>query len=145
MQTKYIQSSDGTQIAFDIIGQDEKYALRDIVQKEQVRQVDPWRLRISRFSNARAFVKVQDGCDNFCSFCKIPYVRGVPRSRPLDQIIEEVIRLSSHHHEIVLCGTNTTLYGTDNGEKTDLAASFGLRSAWWSRFGRWCEQAPGSV
>jgi threonylcarbamoyladenosine tRNA methylthiotransferase MtaB len=53
----------------------------------------------------RAFVKVQDGCDNFCSYCKIPLVRGRSRSRPLKEILEEVERLIDRgFKELVLTG-----------------------------------------
>ncbi len=72
-----------------------------------------WDLKISRFFNHRAFVKVQDGCSNFCSFCKIPYLRGPSRSRQEEDVIEEIKRLAPHHPEIVLCGVNLGLYGKD--------------------------------
>lgn len=51
-------------------------------------------LHISRFQGrSKAFVKIQDGCDRACAFCKIPYVRGRSRSRPLPDLLEEVRRL----------------------------------------------------
>jgi threonylcarbamoyladenosine tRNA methylthiotransferase MtaB len=78
---------------------------------------DIWSLKISKFSNWRAFVKVQDGCDNFCSFCKIPSIRGRSISRNRKDIIDEIRRLSRIHHEIVLCGVNLGLYGRDLGPR----------------------------
>lgn len=62
----------------------------------------------------KAFVKVQDGCNYFCSFCKIPYVRGRLVSRPKKQILEEVQRLiQSGYKEIILSGVCLGSYGRD--------------------------------
>ena len=62
----------------------------------------------------RAFLKIQDGCDNFCSFCKIPLVRGKPTSKPLKQIIEEAKALiQNNYKEIVLCGVCLGSFGKD--------------------------------
>ena len=59
-------------------------------------------------SRTRAFVKIQDGCENFCSYCIIPYVRGGLRSKSRDKVIEEVISLvNKGHKEIVLTGIHT--------------------------------------
>jgi len=53
----------------------------------------------------KAFVKVQDGCDNFCSYCKVPLVRGTSRSRPPDEVISEISQLVANgYKEIVLTG-----------------------------------------
>lgn len=64
--------------------------------------------KIERFeAHTRAFVKVQDGCNSFCSYCIIPYVRGRSRSRRLETILEEVRGLIKNgFHEIVLTGIN---------------------------------------
>ncbi len=75
-----------------------------------------WSLKITHFFNQRAFVKIQDGCDNFCSFCEIPYFRGRSTSRPKEDILEEIKRLSLKHPEIVLCGINLALYGKERDE-----------------------------
>jgi threonylcarbamoyladenosine tRNA methylthiotransferase MtaB len=67
----------------------------------------------------RAFVKVQEGCDLFCSYCSIPYSRGQPRSRPIPEVREEIARLIERgFREVVLCGTRLGCYGRDMG--TDL-------------------------
>lgn len=64
----------------------------------------------------RAFIKIQEGCDRFCSYCIIPYARGRVRSRDKDEITEEVDGLVSRgYREIVLTGINTALYGKDLG------------------------------
>ncbi len=66
----------------------------------------------------RAFLKVQDGCNNFCSYCIIPYARGRIRSRRMDSCIEEAKRLSLHgFNEIVLVGIHLASYGRDTGER----------------------------
>lgn len=63
---------------------------------------------------SRAFVKVQDGCNYFCTFCKIPYVRGRLVSRPQTPILEEIHRLVDHgYEEIVLSGVCLGSYGKD--------------------------------
>jgi len=70
---------------------------------------------ISRFEGRhRAFLKVQDGCDSFCSFCVIPYLRGAPRSRPVVEVREEAERLAEGgYRELVLVGIHRGRYGTD--------------------------------
>ena len=62
----------------------------------------------------RAFVKIQDGCDNFCSYCIIPFVRGKCRSKDKDKVISEISDLVSNgYQEIVLTGIHTGNYGSD--------------------------------
>lgn len=62
----------------------------------------------------RAFLKIQDGCDRFCSYCIIPYARGRVRSKPLDIIKNDVINLCNNgYKEIVLTGINLSSYGKD--------------------------------
>ncbi len=70
---------------------------------------------ITDFSgHTRAFLKIQDGCDNFCSYCKVPLVRGRSRSRPLKQIVHEARKLSAQgFKEIVLTGICLGAYGRD--------------------------------
>lgn len=65
-------------------------------------------------SKTRAFLKIQEGCNQFCAYCIIPYARGPIRSRELDNIIEEVKRLSYNgFKEIVLTGIHIASYGKD--------------------------------
>lgn len=62
----------------------------------------------------RAFVKIQDGCENFCSYCIIPYVRGKRRSKDFNKVIEEITTLvNNNYQEIVLTGIHTGSYGVD--------------------------------
>ena len=63
---------------------------------------------------SRAYVKIQDGCNNFCSYCKIPFARGKSRSRHKDNILKEITKLSQEgFKEIILIGINLGAYGED--------------------------------
>lgn len=67
----------------------------------------------------RAFIKIQDGCDRYCTYCMIPYARGRIRSRKLDSIIKEVEKLAENgYKEVVLTGIHVASYGRDfkNGQ-----------------------------
>ena len=77
-------------------------------------------MKINNFLNkTRAFVKIQDGCNNFCSYCIIPYMRGTIRSKNIDVAFEEIKSLVENgYQEIVLTGIHTGSYGT--GEEYDL-------------------------
>ena len=78
-------------------------------------------------TRTRAFVKIQEGCNRFCSYCIIPFARGPVRSRDEEEIVEEVKGLvSSGFKEVVLTGINTALYGEER-EKKD-SEGIGLKS-----------------
>ena len=64
-------------------------------------------------SRTRAYIKIQDGCNNFCSYCIIPYLRGRSRSRDMLSVIEECKKLGDEIKEIVLTGINVTDYKID--------------------------------
>jgi len=67
--------------------------------------------------HTRAFIKVQDGCNQFCSYCIIPYARGRVRSRNIDSVLEEVNRLAKNgYQEVVLTGIHLSSYGIETGE-----------------------------
>lgn len=69
-------------------------------------------------NNTRAFVKIQDGCNMFCTYCIIPYSRGNFRSKPIEDIISEVEQLATGgYKEIVLVGINLSFYGIDFGKR----------------------------
>jgi len=64
----------------------------------------------------RAYIKIQEGCDRYCTYCIIPYARGPVRSRPLADVVDEVKRLASNgYKEIVLSGIHVASYGKDLG------------------------------
>ena len=80
-------------------------------------------MRINDFSLTRAFVKIQDGCNNYCAYCIIPYVRGNIRSKDFNECVEEIKDLvAKGHKEIVFTGINTGAYGRETGkyDLTDL-------------------------
>jgi threonylcarbamoyladenosine tRNA methylthiotransferase MtaB len=67
--------------------------------------------------HTRAYIKVQDGCNQFCSYCIIPYARGRVRSRKYEQVIEEVKTLAANgYKEVVLTGIHLSSYGIDTGD-----------------------------
>lgn len=75
------------------------------------------KIEIDEFhERTRAFIKIEDGCNRFCSYCIIPYARGRVRSKNLDDLKNEVMRLSdSGYEEVVLVGINLSAYGEDLG------------------------------
>ena len=69
---------------------------------------------------SRAYVKIQDGCNNFCSYCKIPFARGRSRSRKKDNILREIEKLVAEgFKEVILIGINLGAYGEDLEENID--------------------------
>ncbi|MCL2286475.1 MAG: tRNA (N(6)-L-threonylcarbamoyladenosine(37)-C(2))-methylthiotransferase MtaB [Firmicutes bacterium] len=73
-------------------------------------------------TRTRAFVKIQDGCDRFCAYCIVPYVRGNPKSRPVPDILNEITGLVADGvQEIVLTGIQVASYGEDTND-TNLSA-----------------------
>lgn len=69
---------------------------------------------LNNFNKTRAFVKIEDGCENYCSYCIIPYSRGKVRSKDKDTVIKEITNLvNDGHKEIVLTGIHTGHYGSD--------------------------------
>ena len=69
----------------------------------------------------RAYIKVQDGCNQFCTYCIIPYMRGRVRSRKIEDVLKEVKRLAAaDYKEIVLTGIHLSSYGVERGEKDGL-------------------------
>jgi len=67
--------------------------------------------------HTRAFIKVQDGCNQFCSYCIIPYARGRVRSRSFEEVLSEAGKLAENgYQELVLSGIHLSSYGIDRGE-----------------------------
>src|SRR5207244_8187834 len=72
-------------------------------------RVDP---ELRRFqANARGWLKIQDGCDEHCTFCATTLARGANRSRPIPELVREAQALAQHHAEIVLTGVHIGTYG----------------------------------
>lgn len=85
---------------------------------------DPFAFSLRRFAgHTRAFLKIQDGCDNFCSYCIIPQARGEPCSRSLREILHEAGELiAGGHRELVLTGINIGRYHSDSHDFASLVA-----------------------
>ncbi|MDD3581946.1 MAG: tRNA (N(6)-L-threonylcarbamoyladenosine(37)-C(2))-methylthiotransferase MtaB [Desulfobacca sp.] len=118
-----------------VLGNREKTRLREIFAElhqpaapviqvgsiAQAQSLEPMPIT-SFFGHTRAFVKIQDGCQNYCSYCIIPHVRGPCRSLPRAQIIDQLRQLTSRgYREIVLTGINLGKYGHDQPPGESLA------------------------
>lgn len=68
----------------------------------------------ARQRSARAVLRIQDGCDEHCTFCATTLARGANRSRSIDALVDEATALAEHHPEIVLTGTHIGTYGADS-------------------------------
>lgn len=88
---------------------------KQIVERCDIRKVPFEDMEIKNIeTRTRAFVKIQDGCENYCSYCIIPFVRGKCRSKDKDTVIREITNLvDSGYKEIVLTGIHTGNYGVD--------------------------------
>ena len=114
-----------------VVGNEEKDQIPALLQGAGLRPTrgrrsrDIFELSASRFSHrTRAFLKVHDGCDSFCSYCIIPFLRGKSKSRTRDDVVAEARRFAeAGHREIVLTGIHLSQYGRDlRGEDTRLVA-----------------------
>lgn len=118
-----VKSIDGVSI---VIGNKDKSKIVDIIEeyiknRKQITRVYDLNnicfedMILNKFENhTRAFVKIQDGCNNYCSYCIIPYTRGNVRSKDKNVVIKEVKSLVSNgYKEIVLTGIHTGHYGQD--------------------------------
>ena len=109
-----------------LIGNNEKENLPEILRAWEEEHISSYihdlthekeyeRLHLSRTAgHTRAYVKIQDGCNQFCSYCIIPYTRGRVRSRSMGDILQEVRDLAANgYQEVVLTGIHLDSYGTD--------------------------------
>lgn len=139
----YVQAQENEHHELDscidiVIGNNKKQDLIQILdeyeskcKKEEVIDINHTNeyenLNLSRTGeHTRAYIKVQDGCNQFCSYCIIPFARGRVRSRSLEDVVQEVTTLSGNgYKEVVLTGIHLSSYGIDfeaqeAGKKTDL-------------------------
>lgn len=100
------------------------HVLRYLSSKQRIVDIPPHeagdkfeKMEVSAFhGRTRAFLKIEDGCNRFCSYCIIPHARGRVRSKPLEDIRAEVHKLAVHgYREVVLTGINLPAYGQDLG------------------------------
>lgn len=90
--------------------------IRKVRAYEELSEYESAGIITSMESRTRAFIKIQEGCNRFCSYCVIPYARGMVRSRPKDEIVREAETLiGKGFKELVLTGINTALYGMEDG------------------------------
>lgn len=112
-----------------VVGNTNRHAIPALVlqfmnDRAPILQIEPHRagaafesLRVRDFHDrTRAFVKIEDGCNRFCSYCIIPYARGRVRSKPMDELRAELAQISeAGYREVVLVGINLSAYGQDIG------------------------------
>jgi len=113
---------DGSQFAKDGVkficgARDKEKIVQAILSDIYEKETPCVELGFPKCVRTRAFVKIEDGCNNFCSYCIIPYLRGRVASRSLESIVQEVKRIESP--EVVLTGINISAY---NGAEGGLAA-----------------------
>lgn len=113
----------GTSNKTEIINYIKDYRNKKIFDIKDVFKAKFENMSLSRFERTRAYIKIQDGCDNYCSYCIIPYVRGHVRCKKKDDIIKEAKKLVKNgHKEIVLTGIHTGNYHDGNYTFADLLA-----------------------
>ncbi len=87
---------------------------KQIISKENIMHVPFENMEIKKAETTRAFVKIQDGCENYCSYCIIPFVRGRCRSKDEETVLREIKSLVENgYKEVVLTGIHTGNYGKD--------------------------------
>lgn len=115
-----------------VLGMNEKFSIPDLVNKiavnkskdtqhnisvSEIRKVEEFHPSYSKDDRTRCFLKVQDGCDYFCSYCTIPFARGKSRNASIDDTIVEIHRaLAEGAKEIILTGVNIGDFGKSTGE-----------------------------
>ena len=106
---------DAVDLIIKKLNEGKKEKTIDILNILESNEYEP--LGVTTYDHTRAFVKIEDGCENFCTYCIIPYARGPVRSKPKDEVIEELKRITNNgYKEVVLAGIHTGRYN-DNGFK----------------------------
>lgn len=103
---------------FSIIGNEGKNNILDLIENSRYEKYDlslEYNHEVAKpiKSQTRAYIKIQDGCNNFCSYCLIPYVRGRSRSRNIDDVCAEAKELSKNNQELVITGIDLSSYKVD--------------------------------
>lgn len=95
--------------------------IRNVKSYDQLNTYEEIGTITSMESRTRAYIKIQEGCDRFCSYCIIPFARGSVRSRKPSEILKEAASLvEAGFRELILTGINTALYGTEEGFICDI-------------------------
>ncbi|MGO3017841.1 MAG: tRNA (N(6)-L-threonylcarbamoyladenosine(37)-C(2))-methylthiotransferase MtaB [Anaerococcus sp.] len=94
--------------------------IEDVISLSETKTIEELQIE-NQSEMTRAYIKIQDGCNMYCSYCMIPYARGDISSRDMNSIVEEAKRLSDNgFKEIVLTGIHVSSYGKELKEKSDL-------------------------
>ncbi|SFE48062.1 threonylcarbamoyladenosine tRNA methylthiotransferase MtaB [Peptostreptococcaceae bacterium pGA-8] len=100
----------------EMLGDNSAEAVCHVRDYKDLKEYESDGIITSMESRTRAYIKIEEGCNRFCSYCIIPYARGQVRSRDMEEIAEEAEGLiSAGFKELILTGINTALYGTDLG------------------------------
>ena len=106
----------GNKYKSDIVSIIEEYKRdqKQIIKVDNIMASPFEHMVLNNFNRTRAFVKIEDGCENYCSYCIIPYARGKVRSKEPKIVLEEITKLvNDGHREVVLTGIHTGHYGGD--------------------------------
>jgi len=102
------------------LGNKDKMMLPEIIENEKCDYISndfDFQLAVSTFDRTRSFLKIQDGCDYFCTYCTIPYVRGRSRSAKIDDILAQLDKLVDEGiKEVIFTGVNIGDFGKNNDE-----------------------------
>ena len=126
MKSDEVLAIDGVDI---VLGNKDKSKIVDYINnyKEKISKIYDLSntqfedMQLNNFDKTRAFIKIQDGCNNFCSYCIIPYTRGNVRSKRKEDVIKEITSLIKFgHKEVVLTGIHTGNYHDNDYDFADL-------------------------
>ena len=110
----------------EVVGHDEKAAIDRLITRnadadQKIPRIEPGPMPAAT-ARTRPFVKIQDGCDAFCTYCIVPYARGRSRSMPPKNVLQRIEQLAqAGFHEVVLTGIHLGAYGHDLVDTVDLA------------------------
>jgi len=121
LQDLQIDIALGNKDKSKIVDYIKEYKNKKIEKFYDIEQMEFENMQLNNFDLTRAYIKIQDGCDNYCAYCIIPYVRGHVRSKKKEVVIEEAKTLIKNgHKEIVLTGIHTGNYHDDDYTFADL-------------------------
>lgn len=109
------------------LGNNDKFNILESLRKKTTQVTDIFEIKefnnqlIHNYSNTRGYLKIQDGCNNYCSYCTIPYARGTSRSNSIENIVKQIeIYTEINIKEVVLTGIHIGQWGTDLNDKLSL-------------------------